>query len=160
MKAEGVAEMKLLIACLNSFGHFNYTKEYIEKRSKFLMNSLRKLPADKVVKEEGYKRGSHPYIFFLRLCLKLLKVQEHSINTYTIRASTRWPSSCWLNRTESQHLLNWSKLPWTLLLVLESRSWKWRKMRSLGLVPSLWWTFGKFSSSYYQSIKNCSRWWY
>jgi exocyst complex component 7 len=46
-----VEELKKITRRFSTFGYTNHLKEYKDKRSKFLVNSLRKLNPEKIAKE-------------------------------------------------------------------------------------------------------------
>jgi hypothetical protein len=49
-----------------------------------MLSALRKLPPDKIIKEDGLKKGSHSYILFIQICLKLLQVCSVHLHISTL----------------------------------------------------------------------------
>jgi hypothetical protein len=66
--------MKRLVKRFTTFNAFNYMEDYKEKRGKFMVTTLRKMSPDKIIKEEGSVKGSHPYLKFVQVFYRLCKV--------------------------------------------------------------------------------------
>lgn len=67
--------MKRLVKRFITFNAFTYQEDYKEKRGKFLLTTLRKLSPEKIIKEEGNTKGSHPLIKFIQVFYRLVKVK-------------------------------------------------------------------------------------
>jgi hypothetical protein len=76
IKQKGIAEMKKLMKIFKSLNHFSFLKEYKEKRSRNLNLMLRKLSPDKIMRHETSQMGSHSFIYFLKVYMKLLETEK------------------------------------------------------------------------------------
>eukprot|EP01114_Cavostelium_apophysatum_P014942 TRINITY_DN3986_c0_g1_i1.p1 TRINITY_DN3986_c0_g1~~TRINITY_DN3986_c0_g1_i1.p1 ORF type:complete len:622 (+),score=158.70 TRINITY_DN3986_c0_g1_i1:160-2025(+) len=75
-KEGGLEELRMTVSRFDQCNHVDYLKEYQERRSRFLSGALRKLAPESTAKDDGSKKGNHPFINFIRAFLKLVKSER------------------------------------------------------------------------------------
>lgn len=73
---KGFSDLEKMIQRFHTFECNFYYKEYIEKRTKVLLQNMKKsLPATSLKDEEATQPGTHYYNYILHCTLKLLQVR-------------------------------------------------------------------------------------